>query len=537
MKRLAALFVLAASIASAQTPGSQTATFQAGTRLVEVEVVVRNKTGPVTNLTKDDFTILDHGKRQRIDIFRAGLVNSAASVSVPLPPGAVSNRATDAGGTDSSASGYTVVLFDELNTNFDLKAYERKALLKLIRGLTPHEHVAIYVLGNSLHVLQEFTDDPAKLLNAVQRLDSGRDLNSPDAHDILLGFNTDSVGNLALPTGRGTAELAGEMTHSVGESAMNVAQVYGARNDETTIAAVTVIARHLSGMPGRRNLIWMKEKWTIPPQAIGLLQQARIALYLVLARSVEFDPSKRFMGNASNVQQALVPGTAPLMTLMPDIMDVQRKARQTAESTGGAGFGDASDVEMAVKTAEEDSRSAYTLGYYPAEDVLDGKFHSLTVKVAGEKKADLEIRYRPGYIATKQAVTATPLPMESAVTTLFQNPLDETGLGMVVQCDPDSTPGLYKVRLTLDLRDLHFIHEGGHAKGSIELAFLAGSKAKVQTIAIDLTDEQFAAALRDGYLFSAAGVPAIGSVLRVAARDPSTGVAGSLTIPVSKNSR
>lgn len=88
------------------------------------------------------------------------------------------------------------------------------------------------------------------------------------------------------------------------------------------------------------------------------------------------------------------------------------------------------------------------------------------------------------------------------------------------------------MRLILDLHDLHLVHEGGHSRGSIELGFLAGNAAKVRTVAIDLTDEQLAAALRNGYQLRASGVPATGGIIRVGAWEPSTGVAGSLTIPV-----
>jgi hypothetical protein len=38
--------------------------------------------------------------------------------------------------------------------------------------------------------------------------------------------------------------------------------------------------------------------------------------------------------------------------------------------------------------------------------------------------------------------------------------LDGTEVGITAMPEPDSRPGLYKVRLTLDLHDVHLIHEG-----------------------------------------------------------------------------
>src|SRR5579863_7962264 len=107
---LGVLPLAAASLQQIQEP----AVFRSGTRLVEVEVVVRNQpvrppgwgaslkyifdTGPpfgppgaaVKSLTRDDFTLLDQGKPQPIAVFGAG--PSADTKPSALPPGAVSNR-------------------------------------------------------------------------------------------------------------------------------------------------------------------------------------------------------------------------------------------------------------------------------------------------------------------------------------------------------------------------------------------------------------------------------------------------------------
>src|SRR5579863_1472029 len=104
--RILACLGFVAIAAGSQTP----ATFHAGTRLVEIEVVVRDKQGPVTGLTRDDFTLLDQGKRQRIDVFRAGQADTRKRTA-PLAPGAVSNRVNSRGESLPSA---TVLLFDQL---------------------------------------------------------------------------------------------------------------------------------------------------------------------------------------------------------------------------------------------------------------------------------------------------------------------------------------------------------------------------------------------------------------------------------------
>src|ERR1035438_1119823 len=73
------IFVAAIAAAQQDTP---TPTFRAGTKLVEVDVIARSKGAPATGLTKDDFTLLDNGKPQKIAFF------SVQSGSVAAPPSA-----------------------------------------------------------------------------------------------------------------------------------------------------------------------------------------------------------------------------------------------------------------------------------------------------------------------------------------------------------------------------------------------------------------------------------------------------------------
>ena len=130
--------------------------------------------------------------------------------STLAPRRVLSNRVSRLGEAIPST---TVVLFDQINfLRLDLKDYERKAMVKLIRGLGPRDRVAIYALGRNLHVLQEFTDDPAKLLGAVKHLDSGRDLMPANVHDALFDFPTDMTGQIE---GLGLPGLADPLTAAV----------------------------------------------------------------------------------------------------------------------------------------------------------------------------------------------------------------------------------------------------------------------------------------------------------------------------------
>ncbi len=484
------LFFTAAIPLVAAQPSQEPAVFHSGTRLVEVEVIVRAQpvrppglgaslkyifdSGPpfgppgprVNGLTQDDFTLLDQGKPQRIAVFRAGPADDAKPV--PLPPGAVSNRQDSRGRPVNDA---TAILIDFLNTNFGYTGYERMGMTKLLRSLAETDsRIALYTLGENLHMLHDFTDDPQKLTDAAAKLDQ-------QSGPAGLASALRDFGDL-LDLGR--EEVHGRMT----------------------VKALKLIVQHLSGVPGRKNLVWfMDDPVNVPPAVMALLQQANIVLYPVLVRLVRYEPG--------------APSLAATQAL--------------AAATGGRAFADALDLTFAVRTAEEDASTGYVLGYYPAENILDGKYHTITVKLHNKApdKQTLEVRYRPGYVATKVAL-ATPSPTPGE---LFEGPVVSARIGLAAQATPEAQhPGLYDVSLTVDLHDIQLDRKDGHFTGAFDVSVPnPSSKGTVNTgtVAVSLTDEQFAKALENGFNVSLTGAKSESGEIRVVVRDRATGIAGS----------
>src|SRR6202034_738110 len=94
------------------------------THLVQISVVVRDKSGPVSNLTKDDFVILDSGKPQTIRVFSVGSDASILPPAPPLPPNTYSDLSQY---RSSDPRSVTIVLLDNLNPLFgsDPQPYEK----------------------------------------------------------------------------------------------------------------------------------------------------------------------------------------------------------------------------------------------------------------------------------------------------------------------------------------------------------------------------------------------------------------------------
>jgi VWFA-related protein len=469
------------------------AIFHSGTHLVEVEVVVRDKSGtgprlfgppgaPVKGLTKDDFTLFDEGKPQPIAVFRVGSAIAAPAVESVLPPGAVSNRLDSRG---QPLNGVTVVLIDQLNTHFDLKGYEHLGVTRLLRSLSETDRIALYSLGKDLRVLQDFTDDPQKLTAAIAKLDQGL---IPVDPATIVRDGDDQVGWADWAEDRG----------------------------KMTLQAVKRIVQHLSGVPGRKNLVWLEDE-PVPAAVAGMLREANIAIYPVLVRAVGVALATKSAGGHFTEELAR-----------------EHAAQNLAAATGGAAFFDVMDLTSAVRTAEEDSRAAYVLGFYPDDDALDGRFHNITVKL--RKKAS-EASYRPGYLAAKPANEE-----------LVESPLNSTGVGLTAQLQPDPAhPGLLQIHLTVDLHDVRLEPRDGRMAGALDFLVVipASDSPRSGSIQISFPQTQLAQALESGFTLNIGGIDsqtgasetgaAQAGELRVAVRDRSTGVAGSVRISIENH--
>lgn len=344
----------------------------------------------------------------------------------------------------------------------------------------------------NLHVLHDFGDDPRKLIEAAAKLDR-----PPSELPRKLASALEDLGDVIA---------VGE-----DESAAESGTVHG----PMTVNALAVIIQHLSGVPGRKNLVWlMEDPRRVPLTVMAMAQQANVVVYPVLVRLV----GSSFGADASC--------SGANMHLTEDL----------AAITGGRAFFDVLDLGFALRATEEDTETSYVLGYYPTEDMLDGKYHKITVRIhnTDPDKRPFELHYRPGYLATRVAPRA-PAP---TLVALLNNPFEAGGIGLTGEALPEAEhPGLYDVHLTADLHDIHLDHKDGHFIGELKVFLLnpsARSSVNTGTVGIDLKDDQLTGALENGLPILISGTESVSGGIQVVVRDPASGIAGSLRILVGK---
>jgi VWFA-related protein len=508
--RPALVLVTLAIFAMEDARAGQDDVIRINTRLVEVDVVVRDKNGPVTNLAKDDFSIFDNGKPQRVDVFSISTVERSKPKEdlPPLPAGVVSNRR----GSEVRTSA-TVILFDRLNT---ADRYQRDGLLQLLSYLKSNRRedlTALYVLGDDLKLVQDFTNDADQLVRAAAKMEVGD----------LPGVDNRTVREIAQST------AVGRVTRRDVRMAVAVADFSVAERVDPTEDAIESIARHLGALPGRKSLIWMSAGIPLSissgtsrdgresqlGRATRLLTAANIAVYPVDTRGLRApDPPRGRRGIEPNPP--------------PDAMI------RLAGETGGRAFYFNNDLESSIRSAISDAQVSYTLGFYPSENGFDGKFHNLSVKVA---RKDVEVRHRSGYFALKDQAPDEK-ERRSIMAELLSSPLDASQIGLQASVQPVSgNARAFQVLLRIEASDLRLERRNDRWSGILDLAIrVESSKEKtvqIRTIPVNLAEDRFRTALLGGLVLEdSVTTDRPADRVRIVLQDRATGFAGSLWLPL-----
>jgi VWFA-related protein len=483
------------------------------TRLVEVDVVVRDKAGAVAGLQQSDFTVLDKGKPQRIATFVVSLRKRADPSPAPLAPGTVSNRLNQLGETPVGA---TVVLLDMLNTELEHQSEVRRQMLAYLSTLTTEDRLAFYTLNKTLRVVQDFTGDPNVLIAAAKRLspEQSVDLGTPD-------LVTDLPVTGDAITDNMTKNAAAEMTDRARQN-----------RAEITVAALEMIARHLSGLPGRKKLVWFSASFP----AFFSEQRSRVG-----ATQIEQFDYTRYIDHAVRALNDANVAVYPIDPRPIGVGDVFfapgiDTMNLIAGKTGGMSQYVINDLAGAMQNVMQDDDIVYTLGFYPRDDKLDGAFHPLAVKVA---RSGVELRSRKGYFAADTKAPDAKQRRES-MKELFSSPLEATGLGLTAIAHPLSGQfGMYQLDVRLNINELHLEAERAKNGTPVWVARLdfvtqfAAGKPPYGTgehIQITLTEERLRQVLHDGFLLRRVIAAEQPSEIRIAVQDRATGETGSLRL-------
>ena len=439
-------------------------TFKVSTKAVVVDVVVTDSKGhPVRGLTQQDFQLTEDNKPQSVRYFRefsnledVVAESSAASVSTPQPaPTHISatSPATSASVPAASSNVFnnhahsaqegavTMVLFDMLNTPAQDQAYARQQLIKFLQSKPKVSQFALCALSSGEHplrLIQGFTADETLLLSAAKGKKGQARINRWQSAQSETRNSVGTVSDLAIAGGpySGFQNLLSALQDMQAEQYVTDTSERAAR----TIDAMMLLARYLSGISGRKNIVWLSASFPIAlsvgpissnpaidnpnytykiKRATNLLADAQVAVYPVDVRGLQvFASAAPLPASALGGSTAMQPpiptsgnlaGGDPTSGMSQSMLDFTQQAAeqdtmtQFAVATGGKAFFNSNDVREAIATANEQGSNYYSFSYTSTNKVYDGKFRKIKVQV-GQKGHKLY--YRQGYFADEVNVAA-----------------------------------------------------------------------------------------------------------------------------------
>jgi VWFA-related protein len=368
------------------------------TRLVLVDAVVTDKSGQrIKGLSKDDFTVLENGKPQKVSVFSFEQADLSSPKMPPLPPNVYTNRPE----YDMPKGPITVVLLDGLNTAVEDQGYARSQMLKYLgTQLQPGQPVAVYTLTDALRLLQDFTGDVALLKAAVEHFNPQTSVEMQIANVEAVSPTVPTTGDTGASNRADTLRLLyGHMSEFMNEQTKFAIE----ESAQRTAASLRLLARRMAGYPGRKNLIWVSAGFPIDITSkvvqltTDLDSLAQGPSQERVERSYE-DLLRQIAAELTDAQLSVYSVDSRGLTAVSSaaVQSRQETLETLADESGGLIFKNSNDVAGAVAASVADGSFYYMLGYVPESKDWDGKFRKIQVKV---NKPGYVPRYRMGYYA------------------------------------------------------------------------------------------------------------------------------------------
>jgi VWFA-related protein len=405
----------AAAASAAKTDEPFVATINVG--VVNVDVYVTDKQGnPVTNLTRNDFQLLEDNRPVEITNFyavtngkpvtppaAAEKAPAEAAPEAPPPPAAELEKVQ----TPEEQRLRLIVYID----NYNLRPFNRNRVMRELRAfigqkLGKDDQLMLATYDRELHIRHTFTSDPSLIAAGMLDLEkiSAQGVHADsDRRDVLQRINdSQSVAE---------AEAA---AHSYAENTFN--------DLSFSIDALKKMIDALAGMPGRKAVVYVSDGLQmIAGQDVFYAIQAKYGEQTTsMTSTLEYNVARRLdeltaQANANRITFYTIdaaglrtydstsaenqgPGAnAPGVSQLVDsvrISNLQSTLQTLAEKTGGVAILNTNVVTPRLEKVARDFNTYYSLGYTPPH-FGDGHYYKIDVKVKGRK--DYQVRHREGY--------------------------------------------------------------------------------------------------------------------------------------------
>src|SRR5499426_1242639 len=406
-----------------ETQKKQDETVRLETRLVILDVIVKDKKGKyVTDLKAEDFSVFEEGVAQKVEFFSPPLgggddASQPKSVD-PAPPGATNSEPTNI---------ISLVLDGATTDPVNFKQVREGVLKYLQERITGSDTVALFGIANDLQLLHPFTRDKAKIIAAVEK-GAGLPISNKNLER---GQLTEGIAETRAKLERlgGTEASQSASSASQGSSgaeamiANRVLQQFALLRSQLSLqqarpvlAALAAICSSQRGVVGKKTIVLFSQGFVTPAtldwqaqSVIDFTNQSNVAIYIIdsagLRTSTPISTSPVPSGPLASIS-----GLADVESRIravggENVFDNVRHEGQNREydilyrisgDTGGEFIKGANDLSKGLNRIDEEIRSRYTLAFYSSDANFDGGYRKLKVEV---RRPDMHVVSRSGYYA------------------------------------------------------------------------------------------------------------------------------------------
>jgi VWFA-related protein len=527
------LLIIAASVfVSSHAQQPPPATIRTGITSVPIDVRVVDRNGkPVTDLTREDFTILEEGVPQQIRHFATQAFAADPSAALPEPR----FRTTVSGPVPATENRRVFLILIGRGRHQSASKYVDALTRFLTERILPQDQVALFAWNRATdfttnreilpRTLARYLEEHERIemdlrewfsgLRAVygakdipphvqRRIDSvfeeARALRArPLAPGAAAGQRTiDDMNrrNLDKSLSAATERLEGGSPEQTAESLNVTFDQHAAKVTETMqdIGNLYAGIDYLRRLDGEKHLLLLTERGVTVPRSdrnlyVNLARaasDARIALDIIHTGGTD-------AGHKQPMAQSFAVGD---LRVMADLTGGQMAAYRTGDDS--------------FRRLEDANSFQYVLAYYPSSPVRDGKYRKVSVKV---NRPDALVMHRQGYFATDRLV---PMDRREFVTSSridaaaqFRSVIDHLAVTVnEAAVGGGETDRAATTRVTVDVSRVKFTRAADHHTATLDVALFCGDdKNRIvgqirQQVNLTLTDARLERALKEGVAFN-----------------------------------
>jgi VWFA-related protein len=431
MKRyLAAAVITVLAATSAATQEQRRPTFRSTRELVSVDVIVRDRAGNIVrDLTAADFEVREDGQPQQVLGLSFQMISEKAApplTTTELLAGVTERMAATSPGAAESkpmtaadvAGRRLIVLLFDVNSMQpeDVQRAVDAANRYVSEQMSPADMVAVATVNTTLDVLNDFTSDRGKVAASLAQLGytEGTATPPPDA-------STAASDEAAAAATEVAAEQASEMDMF---------------NNDVRLRALRTLAETLAPIEQKKAILYFSAGMQRSGQdnqvelrtAINAAVLAHVSIYPVDTRGLQAVVPGGDARQASGRGQTLFSGRG-VSRQFAQLAASQDTLTSLAADTGGRAFTDTNNFGEAFTRVVRDMSAYYLLGYSSSNNVKDGRFRRIQVRV---KREGYRVEARAGYFAARDFAHTSRGDRETQLQEQLFSPVSSTDLPVMM---------------------------------------------------------------------------------------------------------